>query len=61
MFNRYGLRRSFLRSFIRVREMQRYISEENIEDIDNDVDFLKSEWLDDEKSDDEVKFENKKI
>lgn len=40
--------------------MQRYISEENIEDIDNDVDFL-SEWLDDEKSDDEVKFENKKI
>lgn len=41
--------------------MYRYISEENIEDIDNDVDFLKSEWLDDEKSDDEVKFENKKI
>lgn len=41
--------------------MQRYISEENIEDIDNDVDFLKSEWLDNEKSDDEVKFENKKI
>lgn len=41
--------------------MQRYISEENIEDIDNDVDFLKSEWLDDEKIDDEVKFENKKI
>lgn len=41
--------------------MQRYISEENIEDIDNDVDFRKSEWLDDEKSDDEVKFENKKI
>lgn len=41
--------------------MQRYISEESIEDIDNDVDFMKSEWLDDEKSDDEVKFENKKI
>lgn len=43
--------------------MQRYISEENIEEIDNDndVDFMKSEWLDDEKSDDEVKFENKKI
>lgn len=38
--------------------MQRYISEENIEEIDNDVDFMKSEWLDDEKSDDEVKFEN---
>lgn len=41
--------------------MQRYISEENIEEIDNDVDFMKSEWLDDEKSDGEVKFENKKI
>lgn len=41
--------------------MQRYISEENIAEIDNDVDFMKSEWLDDEKSDDEVKFENKKI
>lgn len=41
--------------------MQRYISEENIEEIDNDVDFMESEWLDDEKSDDEVKFENKKI
>lgn len=58
--NRHGLRRSSLRSPIRVREMQRYISEENIEDTDNDVDFLKSEWSDDEKSDDEVKPENKK-
>lgn len=58
--NRHGLRRSSLRSPIRVREMQRYIIEENIEDTDNDVDFLKSEWSDDEKSDDEVKPENKK-
>lgn len=58
--NRHGLRRSSLRSPIRVREMQRYISEENIEDADNDVDFMKSEWSDDEKSDDEVKPENKK-
>lgn len=60
--NRHGLRRSSLRSPIRVREMQRYISEENIEetDNDNDVDFMKSEWSDDEKSDDEVKPENKK-
>lgn len=58
--NRHGLTRSSLRSPIRIREMQRYISEENIEDTDNDVDFLKSEWSDDEKSDDEVKPENKK-
>lgn len=58
--NRHGLRRSSLRSPIRVRQMQRYISEENIEETDNDVDFMKSEWSDDEKSDDEVKPENKK-
>lgn len=58
--NRPGLRRNSLRSPIRVREMQRFISEENIEDTDNDVDLMESDWSDDEKSDDEVKPENKK-
>lgn len=58
--NRPGLRRNSLRSPIRVREMQRFISEENIEDTDNDVDLMESEWSDDEKSDYEGKPENKK-
>lgn len=46
---RHGLKRSSLSSPLRVREMQRYISEGNMEDTD-DLDLMKSEWSDDEKS-----------